>query len=171
LTITGRHPQALDEAGLVRIPRGSRKRHEAPTGSVLISSNCSPPTASAAQLSVANRQPAHRFLRRQPRQPHALTTRGGGCDPRCLAAPKATRHAHHRLRWVDGGITTDEAGIFASELRAVVFDYVCVSGGISPHARPAVAPSYQVPLAAAVKKASGIAVQAVGRSSARTKRK
>ena len=44
-----------------------------------------------------------------------------------------------------------------------VLDYVCVSsGGISPRVRPAVAPGYQVPLAAAVKKVSGIAVQAVG---------
>ena len=33
---------------------------------------------------------------------------------------------------------------------------------ISPQAQPAVAPGYQVPLAAAVKKASGIAVEAVG---------
>jgi 2,4-dienoyl-CoA reductase-like NADH-dependent reductase (Old Yellow Enzyme family) len=55
--------------------------------------------------------------------------------------------------WLEGGITTNEAGIFASELRAIGFDYVCVSsGGISPQARPAVAPGYQVPLAA-VKKA------------------
>jgi 2,4-dienoyl-CoA reductase-like NADH-dependent reductase (Old Yellow Enzyme family) len=61
--------------------------------------------------------------------------------------------------WVESGITTDEAGIFASELRAIGFDYVCVSsGGISPQARPAMAPA----LAAAVKRASGIAVQAVG---------
>jgi len=65
--------------------------------------------------------------------------------------------------WVDGGITPDEAGIFAGNLRDIGFDYVCVSsGGISPGARPAIAPGYQVPLAAAVKKASGIAVQAVG---------
>ena len=65
--------------------------------------------------------------------------------------------------WVDGGITPDEAGIFAAKLRDIGFDYVCVSsGGISPAARPAIAPGYQVPLAAAVKKASGIAVQAVG---------
>jgi hypothetical protein len=50
------------------------------------------------------------------------------------------------------GITADKPGIFASELRANGFDYVCVSsGGISPQARPAVAPGYQVPLAAAVK--------------------
>jgi 2,4-dienoyl-CoA reductase-like NADH-dependent reductase (Old Yellow Enzyme family) len=65
--------------------------------------------------------------------------------------------------WIDGGITTGEAGAFACELRAIGFDYVCVSsGGIGPQARPVVAPGYQVPLAAAVKKASGIAVQAVG---------
>jgi 2,4-dienoyl-CoA reductase-like NADH-dependent reductase (Old Yellow Enzyme family) len=65
--------------------------------------------------------------------------------------------------WIDGGVTPDEAGIFAGELRNIGFDYVCVSsGGISPAARPAITPGYQVPLAAAVKKASGIAVQAVG---------
>jgi hypothetical protein len=71
----------------------------APTGSALILSNtvrC--PWLSAAQLSVADRQPAHRFLRRQPRQPHALPARGGGRDPRGLVAPEAARHAHPRLR-------------------------------------------------------------------------
>jgi 2,4-dienoyl-CoA reductase-like NADH-dependent reductase (Old Yellow Enzyme family) len=65
--------------------------------------------------------------------------------------------------WIPGGITPDEAGIFACELREIGFDYVCVSsGGISPQARANIAPGYQVPFAAAVKKASGIAVQAVG---------
>ena len=65
--------------------------------------------------------------------------------------------------WIDGGITPDEAGIFAGKLSDIGFDYVCVSsGGINPAGRPAIAPNYLVPLAAAVKKASGIAVQAVG---------
>lgn len=65
--------------------------------------------------------------------------------------------------WVEGGITPDEAGIFAGKLRDIGFDYVCVSsGGISPAARPVIAPGYQVPFAAAVKKASGMVVQAVG---------
>ena len=65
--------------------------------------------------------------------------------------------------WVDGGITPDETGVFAGRLRNIGFDYVCVSsGGISPAARPDIGPGYQVPLAAAVKKASGITVQAVG---------
>src|SRR4051812_23231565 len=65
--------------------------------------------------------------------------------------------------WVEGGITPDKAGIFAGKLSDIGFDYVCVSsGGISPAARPGIAPGYQVPFAAAVKKASDIAVQAVG---------
>lgn len=65
--------------------------------------------------------------------------------------------------WIAGGITPQEAGIFARELREIGVDYVCVSsGGICPQARPEVSPGYQVPLAAAVKRVSGIAVQAVG---------
>src|SRR3954467_14293545 len=65
--------------------------------------------------------------------------------------------------WIDGGITPVEAGIFAGKLSAIGFDYVCVSsGGISPTARPAIVPGYQVPLAAAVKEASGIVVHTVG---------
>jgi hypothetical protein len=49
-----------------------------------------------------------------------------------------------------------------SLLRVIGFDYVCVSsGGISPQARPAAAPGYQLPLAAAVKKASGSIVARV----------
>jgi 2,4-dienoyl-CoA reductase-like NADH-dependent reductase (Old Yellow Enzyme family) len=65
--------------------------------------------------------------------------------------------------WIPGGITPDEAGTFARKLRDIGFDYVCVSsGGISPQARVNLAPGYQVPFAAAVKKASDIAVQAVG---------
>ena len=59
--------------------------------------------------------------------------------------------------WVDGGITPDEAGIFAGKLRDIGFDYVCVSsGGISPAARPAIGPSYQVSLAAAVNKPAAL---------------
>jgi 2,4-dienoyl-CoA reductase-like NADH-dependent reductase (Old Yellow Enzyme family) len=60
---------------------------------------------------------------------------------------------------VDGGISPEEAGI----LHDIGFDYVCVSsGGSGPAPRPAIAPGYQGPLAAAVKKAGGITVQAVG---------
>jgi hypothetical protein len=45
--------------------------------------------------------------------------------------------------WVDGGITPEEAGTFAGKLSDIGFDYVCVSsGGISPAARPVIAPGY-----------------------------
>lgn len=65
--------------------------------------------------------------------------------------------------WIPGALTPQDAVIFADELKEIGFDYVCVSsGGISPQARIVVAPGYQVPFAAAVKKASGIAVQTVG---------
>ncbi len=65
--------------------------------------------------------------------------------------------------WIDGGLTADDAAVFAEELRRVGFDYVCVSsGGISPKAHVHVAPGYQVPFAATVKKGSRITVQSVG---------
>jgi len=66
--------------------------------------------------------------------------------------------------WIEGALTPDDAGQFAAELREIGFDYVCVSsGGIAPHARITVAPGYQVPFAASVRRAApGIAVQAVG---------
>jgi len=65
--------------------------------------------------------------------------------------------------WIQEAVTPEDAAIFAAELRETGFDYVCVSsGGISPRARIAVAPGYQVPFAEVVKKASAITVQAVG---------
>ena len=65
--------------------------------------------------------------------------------------------------WIDGGWTPQDAAVLANELEAIGFDYVCVSsGGVSPKAHVHVAPGYQVPFAEAVKKASKIAVQAVG---------
>jgi 2,4-dienoyl-CoA reductase-like NADH-dependent reductase (Old Yellow Enzyme family) len=65
--------------------------------------------------------------------------------------------------WIPGALGPEEAGVFARELEEIGLDYVCVSsGGISPEARPVVAPGYQVPFAEHVKKAARIAVQAVG---------
>jgi 2,4-dienoyl-CoA reductase-like NADH-dependent reductase (Old Yellow Enzyme family) len=66
--------------------------------------------------------------------------------------------------WITGALTPEDAAIFACELQETGFDYVSVSsGGISPQARIAVGPGYQVPFAELVKKAAGaIAVQAVG---------
>jgi 2,4-dienoyl-CoA reductase-like NADH-dependent reductase (Old Yellow Enzyme family) len=65
--------------------------------------------------------------------------------------------------WIDGGLTPEDAGIFARELERIGLDYVCVSsGGVSSDVRVEVGPGYQVPFAAAVKQACGLAVQSVG---------
>ena len=65
--------------------------------------------------------------------------------------------------WVEGGWSIVDAGRLAVDLEAAGFAYVCVSsGGIVPHAKIPIGPGYQVPLAAAVKQASGMTVRTVG---------
>ena len=65
--------------------------------------------------------------------------------------------------WIEGGLTPADAVAFAAALREAGLDYVCVSsGGVSPAARVAVGPGYQVPFAEAVKRDGKIIVQAVG---------
>jgi NADPH2 dehydrogenase len=157
-------PQALDEAGMARIRDGhvNAARRADRLGFDLV------------ELLAAHGYLLHSFL--SPIANRRSDSYGGSLANRMrypLEIAIAIRAAWPRVKalgmritgcdWVDGGITPDEAGIFACELRAIGFDYVCVSsGGISPQARPAFAPGYQVPLAASVKKSSGIAVQAVG---------
>jgi 2,4-dienoyl-CoA reductase-like NADH-dependent reductase (Old Yellow Enzyme family) len=157
-------PQALDEAGLARI----RNAHvEAAIRAERLGFDL-------VELLCAHGFLLHSFL--SPITNRRTDSDGGGLANRMrypLEVAAAVREVWPRPKalgmritgtdWVDGGITPDEAGVLAAELGAIGFDYVCVSsGGISPAARPAVAPGYQVPLAAAVKKVSGIAVQAVG---------
>jgi 2,4-dienoyl-CoA reductase-like NADH-dependent reductase (Old Yellow Enzyme family) len=66
--------------------------------------------------------------------------------------------------WLEGGATTDDAVVLARRLKALGFDYVCVSsGGVVPKAVPKpLVPGYQVPFAARVRKEAGIATRAVG---------
>ena len=65
--------------------------------------------------------------------------------------------------WVAGGLTVEDAAVFAGELARLGFDYVCVSsGGVSPAARISVGLGYQAPFAASVRQRVGIPVQAVG---------
>ena len=158
-------PQALDEAGLARIrdahADGGKARRAVGFRPGRIAGRA---RISAAQLPLPDRQSTNG-------SPTAAAS-PTACAIRSKWRPRSARSGRAGKRsacaspardWVDGGITPDEAGIFAGKLRDIGFDYVCVSsGGISPAARPAIAPGYQVPFAAAVKKASGIAVQAVG---------
>ena len=65
--------------------------------------------------------------------------------------------------WADGGCDIDQTVAFARELETHGCDAIHVSaGGLTPHQQPPVGPSYQVPLARAVKQATSMAVVAVG---------
>lgn len=157
-------PEALDEAGLARI----REAHvEAARRALRLGFDL-------VELLAAHGFLLHGFL--SPISNRRTDRWGGSIENRMrfpLEVAAAVRAVWPRERalgmritgsdWIAGGITPEEAGIFARELREIGLDYVCVSsGGISPQARPAISPGYQVPFAAAVKQASGIAVQAVG---------
>ena len=65
--------------------------------------------------------------------------------------------------WVEGGWTIDDSVKLARMLRARGVDLVdCSSGGNVPNAKIPVAPGYQVPFAARIRKEAGIATAAVG---------
>lgn len=65
--------------------------------------------------------------------------------------------------WQEGGVTLDESVRFAGWLRDCGIDLVdCSSGAVVPGERIPVAPGYQVPFAARIRKEAGIATAAVG---------
>lgn len=130
-------------------------------------------------LEVAELHGAHGYLIHQFLSPLAnrRSDRYGGSPENRMRLPleaaRAVREAWPRERalgaritasdWMDGGLAPEDAIAFARELKAIGYDYVCVSsGGLSPLARIKVEPGYQVPFAEKVKKAVPIAVRAVG---------
>ncbi|GIL39864.1 NADH:flavin oxidoreductase/NADH oxidase [Roseiterribacter gracilis] len=65
--------------------------------------------------------------------------------------------------WVEGGFDVEQAIAFALELKKRNVDWIDTSsGGVSPLQKIPVGPGYQVPLADAVKKATGLPTMAVG---------
>jgi 2,4-dienoyl-CoA reductase-like NADH-dependent reductase (Old Yellow Enzyme family) len=65
--------------------------------------------------------------------------------------------------WVEGGWDIDECVELARMLKHDGVDLIdCSSGGAVPHAQVAVAPGYQVPFAARIRREAGIATGAVG---------
>lgn len=65
--------------------------------------------------------------------------------------------------WVEGGWDLTESVVFAGRLRELGVDLVDVSsGGLDPRQQIPVAPGYQVPLAAAIRREAGIPTGAVG---------
>lgn len=65
--------------------------------------------------------------------------------------------------WVEGGWTIDDSVKLATVLQTKNIDLIdCSSGGISPHAKIAAGPGYQVGFAAAIKQQTGMPTGAVG---------
>jgi 2,4-dienoyl-CoA reductase-like NADH-dependent reductase (Old Yellow Enzyme family) len=65
--------------------------------------------------------------------------------------------------WTDGGWNVEESVRLAREVKELGVDLVDVSsGGVVPHAKVPVAPGYQVPFAARIRREAGIATGAVG---------
>jgi 2,4-dienoyl-CoA reductase-like NADH-dependent reductase (Old Yellow Enzyme family) len=121
---------------------------------------------------------SHGYLMHQFLSPlsNKRTDRYGGSLENRMRAPlevaRALREAWPKERclgaritasdWVDGGFELDDAVAYASELKSIGFDYVCVSsGGLVPQARIKVEPGYQVGFARRIKTVP-IAVRAVG---------
>ncbi len=65
--------------------------------------------------------------------------------------------------WAPGGFEAQDAAAYAKALKAIGFDYVCVSsGGNVPHQKIKVVPGYQVAFAETVKRGAQLPVMAVG---------
>lgn len=65
--------------------------------------------------------------------------------------------------WMEGGAGPEDAVAMAKALKAIGYDYACVSSGaLVPAAKIVVGPGYQVPFAMKVKQGSGISTRAVG---------
>jgi NADPH2 dehydrogenase len=65
--------------------------------------------------------------------------------------------------WLEGGLTPDDAVVFAKALKNVGLDYACVSsGGVTAETRPAMVANLNVPFADKVKREAGIATRTVG---------
>lgn len=65
--------------------------------------------------------------------------------------------------WVDGGWTIEESCALAKQFKAAGAQFIHMSsGGVSPLQKIPLAPGYQVPLARAVREASGLPTFAVG---------
>ncbi|MBS0241817.1 MAG: NADH:flavin oxidoreductase/NADH oxidase [Proteobacteria bacterium] len=67
------------------------------------------------------------------------------------------------VEWVEGGITVEDSIALATKLKALGCDFMDVSsGGNSPKQKIELKAGYQVPFAAAIRKATGMTVMAVG---------
>ena len=157
-------PQALDEAGLVRIRDAfvAAARRAAAAG------------FDSVELHMAHGYLLHSFL--SPLSNHRTDAYGGTLANRMRLPLEIARAVHAAIPdhmalgaritgtdWVEGGWTVEDAVILARELRAAGIHFVCVSsGGVRGGVQVPVKPGYQVHLAARVREGAGIATRAVG---------
>jgi len=130
-------------------------------------------------LDLVELHSAHGYLLHQFLSPlsNQRADRYGGSLENRMRAPleiaRALREAWPRDRalgaritasdWAPGGFEAADATAYARELKALGFDYVCVSsGGAVAHQKIKVEPGYQVAFAEAVKRGAQLPAMAVG---------
>jgi 2,4-dienoyl-CoA reductase-like NADH-dependent reductase (Old Yellow Enzyme family) len=157
-------PVALDRAGLARVRDAfaDSARRAARIG------------IDAVQLHGAHGYLLHQFL--SPLSNRRDDEYGGSLENRMrfpLEVFEAVRDAFTAERpvsvrvsgtdWIEGGWDVEQTAIFAQALESRGCSAIHVSsGGLAPAQKVPVGPSYQVPLARAVKEATGMPVVAVG---------
>jgi 2,4-dienoyl-CoA reductase-like NADH-dependent reductase (Old Yellow Enzyme family) len=157
-------PMALDQAGLDRIRNGF----------VAAAERAERLGLDAIQLHGAHGYLLHQFL--SPLSNRRDDEYGGSLENRMrfpLEVFDAVRAAFPRRKpvslrvsatdWADGGWDLEQTIVLAQALEARGCDAIHVSsGGLTPAQKIPIGPSYQVPLARAIKAAVGIPVIAVG---------
>lgn len=157
-------PAALDDAGIQRIIAAFRDAAERAVQAGV----------DAIELHMAHGYLMHSFI--SPISNTRTDAWGGDIYGRMalpLAVTRAVRDvipAHIALGaritgsdWLEGGLTPADAVTQARLLKEAGLHFVCVSsGGAAPNAKVAVAPKYQVPFAAQVKREVGIITRTVG---------
>lgn len=156
-------PQVLDTAGLRAIE----------TAFVEAARRAQRLNFDAIEIHAAHGYLLHQFL--SPLANQRTDAYGGSLENRmrfplavfaavCAAAPEMTVGIRiSATDWVDGGWDLEQSLVFADALRELGCAFIHVSsGGLSPAQQIPVGPSYQVPLAEAVRHASGLPTVAVG---------